>query len=103
MYMSGKIKYIDASQYEAEVLQGGRVALDFYSSECPPCEALAAKFEPLSEIYGDDVKFIKIFRQENRPLAEKLGVASSPTVIFYQGGKETGERLSGGITRSSLL
>jgi thioredoxin reductase (NADPH) len=101
--MSKKIEYVNASQYESAVLNGGRVALDFYSTECPPCEALAAKFEPLSEIYGEDIKFMKIFRQENRPLAEKLAVVSSPTVIFYQDGKETGERLSGGIKRSDLV
>jgi thioredoxin reductase (NADPH) len=101
--MSEKISYINASQYESEVLNGGKVVLDFYSTECPPCEALAAKFEPLSAIYGDDVKFIKIFRQENRPLAEKLGVLSSPTVIFYDNGREIGERLSGGVRRSDLI
>lgn len=101
--MSEKIKYISASQFENEVLGGGAVALDFYSTECPPCEALAAKFEPLSEIYGNDVKFLKIFRQENRALAEKLGVTSSPTVIFFNRGKETGERLSGAIKRSELV
>jgi len=101
--MSDSITYIDSSQYEGEVLKGGAVVVDFYSTECPPCEALAAKFEPLSGIYGRDVKFIKIFRQENRPLAEKLGVTSSPTVIFYRKGEETGERLSGGIRRSDIV
>ncbi len=101
--MSEKIKYINASDFEKEVTGGDRVILDFYSTECPPCEALAAKFEPLSEIYGEDVKFLKIFRQENRPLAESLGVTSSPTVIFYKGGTETGQRLSGGIKRSELV
>lgn len=101
--MSELISYINASQYESEVLGGGSVVLDFYSTECPPCEALAAKFEPLSEIYGRDIRFIKIFRQENRPLAEKLGVMSSPTVIFYRDGKEVGQRLSGGIKRSDLV
>ncbi len=101
--MSETITYINASQYESEVLKGGRIILDFYSSECPPCEALAVKFEPLSEIYGNDIKFIKIFRQENRALAEKLGVVSSPTVIFYRDGKEIGQRLNGGIRRSDLV
>lgn len=101
--MSGKIKYINAADFEKEVLGGGAVALDFYSTECPPCEALAAKFEPLSEIYGDDVKFLKIFRQENRALAEKMGVTSSPTLIFFKDGKETGARLNGGIKRSEVV
>ncbi|HOJ29875.1 MAG TPA: FAD-dependent oxidoreductase [Spirochaetota bacterium] len=101
--MSEKIKYIDASQFEKEVLRGGNVIVDFYSTECPPCEALAAKFEPLSEIFGDDITFIKIFRQENRALAESLGVTSSPTVLFYQNDREIGTRLSGSIKRSELL
>ncbi len=101
--MNDKIKYISSAEFEEEVLKGNAVALDFYSTDCPPCEALAAKFEPLSEIYGDDIKFLKIFRQENRALAEKLGVTSSPTVIFFNKGKETGERLSGGIKRSELV
>ncbi|HPV41084.1 MAG TPA: FAD-dependent oxidoreductase [Spirochaetota bacterium] len=101
--MSDLISYINASQYESEVLGGGSVVVDFYSTECPPCEALAAKYEPLSEIYGRDIRFIKIFRQENRPLAEKLGVMSSPTVIFYKDGKEVGQRLSGGIKRSDIV
>jgi len=60
--MSDLIRYINAAEYESAVLNGGNVVLDFYSTECPPCEALAAKFEPLSEIYGLDVKFLKIFR-----------------------------------------
>ncbi len=98
-----KIIEIKADQYESEVLQGELVALDFYSTECPPCEALAAKFESLSAIYGDDVKFIKIFRQENRELAESLGVKSSPTLLFFKKGEIVGDRLSGGIRRADIV
>ena len=87
--MSDRITYINAAQYEHEVLNDDKVVVDFYSTECPPCEALASKYEGLSELYGEDIKFIKIFRQENRELAESLGVLSSPTVIFYDGGKES--------------
>ncbi|MGQ9842637.1 MAG: FAD-dependent oxidoreductase [Spirochaetota bacterium] len=101
--MSTSIKYINADQYQKEVLEGQSVIVDFYSTECPPCEALAAKFEPLSEVFGNDITFIKIFRQENRELAQSLGVFSSPTVIFYQNGKEIGKRLSGSIKRFELL
>lgn len=97
------MKEITAKEFKQEVLQGGKVALDFYSTECPPCEALAPKFESLSELYGEDIKFLKIFRQENRDLAESLGVSGSPTVLFYDNGDLVGERLSGGIKRSELI
>lgn len=90
-------------EFDNEVLKGGKVAVDFYSSECPPCEALAPKFENLSNLYGEDIKFVKIFRQENRELAESLDVNGSPTVIFYDDGNLVGEKLSGGIKRSELI
>ena len=97
------MKEIASSEFEKEVLSGGKVVLDFYSSECPPCEALAPKFEGLSKLYGNDIKFLKIFRQQNRELADKLGVKSSPTLLFFDNGKEVAQRLSGGIKRSDII
>jgi len=97
------MKEIVTAEFEAEVLQAGKVVLDFYSSECPPCEALAPKFESLAAIYGKDIKFLKVFRQKNRDLAERLGVSSSPTLVFFDHGKEVGIRLSGGIKRSEIM
>lgn len=97
------MKEIKGSEFESEVLKGGKVALDFYSTECPPCEALAPKFDTVAELFGGDVTFLKIFRQENRELAEKLGVSSSPTVLFFEDGEEVGQRLSGGIKRKELF
>lgn len=97
------MKEINANEFGVEVLEGGKVALDFYSTECPPCDALAPKFEGLSELYGNDVKFLKIFRQQNKEIADKLGVKSSPTILFFDNGKEVAERLAGGIKRSEII
>ncbi len=97
------MKEITAKEFKKEVLQGGKVALDFYSTECPPCEALAPKFDSLSELYGEDVKFFKIFRQNNRDLADSLDVNGSPTVLFFNNGDLVGEKLTGGIKRSDLI
>lgn len=97
------MKEINSTEFESEVLQSGKVALDFYSTECPPCEALASKYENLSLLYGKDVKFLKIFRQQNRDLAENLGVKGSPTLLFFNNGKEVGERLAGGIKRIDII
>lgn len=97
------MKEINSSEFESEVLKGGKVVLDFYSTECPPCEALATKFENLAGLYGKDIKFLKIFRQQNRELAEKLGVKGSPTLLFFDNGKEVSGRLGGGIKRSEII
>jgi thioredoxin reductase (NADPH) len=97
------MKEITTAEFDNEVLNGGKVVLDFYSTECPPCEALASKFEDLSRLYGNDIKFMKIFRQGNRELAEKLGVKSSPTLLFHDKGQEVSSRLTGGIKRSDII
>ena len=97
------MKEINSSEFENEVLQAGKVVLDFYSTECPPCEALSSKFDILSTLYGKDVKFLKIYRQGNRELADKLGVKSSPTLLFFDNGKEVAGRLAGGVKRKDII
>jgi len=101
--MSEFIPHVEADQFNAEVLHAGKVVVDFYSDDCAPCAALAPKFEALQALYGNDVKFVKVFRQKNRELALSLGIRSSPTVIFYENGIRIGDVLTGGIKRSDLV
>ncbi|GAV22420.1 thioredoxin-disulfide reductase [Carboxydothermus pertinax] len=101
--MSEKVIYLNQEQFEEVVVKSNiPVVVDFYSEDCPPCEALAPAYEKLAGQYGDKFKFVKIFRQQNRPLAEKLGVKGSPTVLFYVNGREVGERLTGYISKRQL-
>ena len=97
------MKEINASDFENEVLKGGKVVVDFYSTECPPCEALAPKFEAMAALYGKKIKFLKIYRQGNRELATELGVSSSPTLIFFENGKQVMDTISGGIKKSEII
>ena len=94
---------IKQEEFEKELQQHENLVLDFYSTECPPCEALAPKFESLADAYGKDVRFVKIFRQGNRELAEELGVKSSPTLLFYKKGIQTGDVLIGGIKKADIV
>lgn len=101
--MSEKIKYINADQFEAEVLQWDRpVIVDFYSEECPPCEVLAPIYEKMAEKYGAHLKFVKILRQASRELAKSLNVNSSPTVLFFKDGQEIGNRLNGFLNKPQV-
>ena len=101
--MSKYVKEIKSVDFEDVVINGGRVIVDFYSDECPPCEALASKYEDLAKIYGQHVTFVKIFRQQNKDLALELGVTGSPTVLFYNNGKISKNRFSGGVKRSDII
>ncbi|MHB8872230.1 MAG: thioredoxin family protein [Myxococcaceae bacterium] len=102
--MSEHVKEISQREYEAEVFGSPQpVVLDFYSTECPPCEALAPKFEAVAEQFAGKARFVKMFRQGNKDLAVMLGVTGSPTLLFYRGGAEQSARMSGeDIKRSEL-
>ena len=94
--MSEFVKEIAQADFETEVAKSDLpVVLDFFSTECPPCEALAPKFDAVAEQFAGKARFLKIFRQGNRELATRLGVTGSPTLIFFKGGAEVGERMSG--------
>ncbi len=98
------VKEITSNVFESEVLQyQGAVIVDFFSTECPPCEALAPKLEDIQSRYGDAIKIVKIFRQDNKDLALSLNVRSSPTLVFYNNGKEVAPKMSGAILKSKLV
>ncbi|KJR45566.1 Thioredoxin reductase [Desulfosporosinus sp. I2] len=96
--MSDRILHLSAEKFEDELQSfKGLIALDFFSEDCPPCAQLAPIYERMAEKFPD-VKFVKMLRQANRPLAEKFGVKGSPTVLFFHNGEEVGQRLSGYIS-----
>ncbi len=98
--MAQNIKEITAADYENAVINHkGKVIVDFYSSECSPCEALAPKFEFFADLFHNEITFYKVFRQQNRELATSIGVKSSPTLLFYDNGKEVHDRFSGEIRK----
>lgn len=101
--MSERIIYINANDFEKEVLRSEKpVIVDFYSEDCAPCEVLAPIYDKMAEKYGDHIKFIKILRQDNREFAKSINVSSSPTVLFYKDGKEIGTRLNGFLNKPQV-
>lgn len=98
------VKEIAEKDYETAVVGAALpVVLDFYGTESKACEALAPRFAAVAEKFAGKVHFLKVQRLANAQLATTLGVTESPTLVFLEGGKEKGERLSGeDIKRTAL-
>jgi thioredoxin 1 len=100
------VKELVEKDYTVAVLESTLpVVLDFYSpdSDSAACKALAPRFGAVAEKFEGRIQFIKILRQNNPGLSEKLGVTTSPTLIFFKGGTESGQRLTGDdIKRTDL-
>ncbi len=102
--MAALVKEIQAADWRREVLDASEpVVVDFYSSECPPCEALAPRLEAAAAALAGRARFVKVFRQANRDLAVELGVLGSPTLLFFRGGAEVAPRQTGGKIGSGAL
>ncbi|HEX7488339.1 MAG TPA: thioredoxin family protein [Anaeromyxobacteraceae bacterium] len=98
------VKEMAEKDFEAQVVGATLpVVLDFYAAGSKPCEALAPRFAAVAEKFAGKVNFLKVLRQDGAGLSGKLGVTGNPTLVFFKGGKETGERLSGeDIKRTAL-
>lgn len=102
--MSEHVTEIQASEWAEKVLGAAQpVVVDFFSTECPPCEALAPRLEKVAAEYAGRVRVYKMYRQGNREVAAELGVLGSPTLVFFQGGEEAGVRMTGGAIRPADL
>lgn len=65
--------------------------LDLGSKKCVPCKMMAPVLEKLEKEYAGimDVEFIDVWLEENAAKAEKYGIETIPTQIFFDAdGKE---------------
>lgn len=71
----------------------GVVVVDFFSDSCIPCKKMSPVIAQLEE-ENTDVKFGKLNVNFDTETAEKFGVSSVPTLVFFKNGKEEA-RLTG--------
>ena len=76
--------------FEVDVLNSEKpVVVDFYADWCGPCRALAPTLDTISD-ENSDVVVAKVNIEENNDLANKYGVRSLPTLVFFKDGKPAG-------------
>ena len=87
MSESKPINITDA-QFEEEVLKAeGIVVVDFWAPWCGPCHQMAPALESFTAANAGKVKVVKVDSDDNPKTAEKYGIKSIPTVIFFRDGE----------------
>jgi thioredoxin 1 len=98
------VKEVTEGEWGKEVAaEGLPVVVHFYSKESKDSEALGPRFGAVAEKFSGKARFLKVLQAANPGLAARLGVTGSPTVLFLLDGKESGERLSGGDIKRTML
>ena len=82
------VSEVKTSNFKEEVILSDKLVLvDLYAPWCGPCRALAPVLEEIAEKYQDKVKVVKVNVDEEESIAQRFGVMSIPTVIFFRDGK----------------
>ncbi len=96
------VEKITGENFDEKVLKAeGPVLVDFYADWCGPCKMLAPVVEAAAEEFSGRLTVGKLNIDENAPMADRYGVMSIPTLIFFKDGKEE-NRLVGLQSREGI-
>ena len=94
---------VDKETFQAEVLEAqGLILVDFYSDGCEPCQALMPEVVALSEVYGNEIKFVKLNTSSARRLAISQKVLGLPTIALYKDGQKVSELTKEDAVKDSI-
>jgi len=78
---------VNSKTFNEVLAKNKNVVVDFYADWCMPCKMVAPVIEELAKEYAGKVVFAKLNTDENIDIAQRFGISSIPTIIFFKDGK----------------
>ena len=88
---------LNKENFDSTIKSTPLALVDFYSDSCIPCKKLNPVLGDLEDEAGDEFQIFKLNTNFDLDVAEKYGVASTPTLILFKSGSEI-DRKNGFLT-----
>lgn len=99
--MTGKIKELTPKDFDSFV-KDDKAVIDFWAPWCGPCKLMGLIFEETAKDLKDKAKFGKVNVDESSELAQRFGVMSIPTIMFFRDGQPV-DKLVGVLLKEDLV
>ncbi|MBU0907768.1 MAG: thioredoxin [Nanoarchaeota archaeon] len=99
--MAGKVKELTSNTFDGFVKED-KVVIDFWAPWCGPCKMMGPIFEEAASDMKDKVKFGKVNVDEGSDLAQRFGVMSIPTIMFFRDGRPV-DKVVGVLPKEDLI
>ena len=101
--MSNVIEINGVEQWASEVIDSkGVVLVEFGAPWCGPCKAMAPILESVAGDYIGRAKIVSVDIDANQSIASSLGLRAVPTIMVWNKGEKTSERVIGAINKEKV-
>ena len=93
---------VNEDNFDSVVIDSDKpVLVDFWAEWCGPCKMLTPTINAISEEYSDKSVVVKVNVDESPSIATKYGIRSIPSLLFFNKG-EVSEQRVGAVSKEEL-